>query len=74
MAASAAVGGLSSEQLNVLCMQAAVAAMQVHGNPGWPLPGMPGMPGMPSQVGWPGVLGPTNPFGAPVRTFLHPPG
>ena len=27
------MGGLSSEQLNVLCMQAAVAAMQVHGNP-----------------------------------------
>ena len=62
------MGGLSSDQLNVLCMQAAVAAMQVHGNPGWPLPGMPGVP---SQVGWPKGFDPANPLGAPVRTFLH---
>ena len=62
------MGGLSSEQLNVLCMQAAVAAMQLHGNPAWPLPGMPGVP---SQVGWPTGFDPANPLGAPVRTFLH---
>ena len=62
------MGGLSSEQLNVLCMQAAVAAMQLHGNPAWPLPGMPGVP---SQVGWPTGFDPANPLGAPVRTSLH---